>query len=117
MINHYTSHVPHLVTKFISGTDLNEFAFTPVYNNSDITTVTVTMPTNRDSSGNVASTAQFGGSTVAAGQSITVQLRYGQTAQFQGISADQDLNGAHIVSDRPISAFSGMFYFTIAFRK
>lgn len=79
---------------------MNEFGIAPV--TRDVTTtITVTMPSSAGSS------ARFGSDIISNGQSYTVNLQYGETAQFQGISQDANLNGAHIVSNYPISVFSG----------
>ncbi|XP_067948374.1 uncharacterized protein [Watersipora subatra] len=92
---------------YYPGTDLNEFAFTPVFRDGGVTTVTVTMPTNVDDAGAVNSQGRFGNQVINPGDSIIVTLSYGETAQFQGASNTMNLNGAHIVSDKPISMFSG----------
>lgn len=86
----------------ITGTDLNEFAITPTINDGSATSVTVTMPNNPS-----GSTANFGGNTIGAGQSFTFNLNYGETAQFQGASNSDDLNGARIVANRQVAVFSG----------
>lgn len=90
----------------LSGTDLNEFAMTPVIK-TETTTVTVSLPNNVDGNGNVASSAVFEGVTYTAGQSFTFNLAYGQSAQVQGASSNDNLNGARITSSFPISVFSG----------
>lgn len=86
----------------LAGTDKNEFAITPTINDGAPTVVTVTMPNNAG-----GSSASFGGNTIGAGQPFTFNLNYGETAQFQAATANDDLNGARIVASRQVAVFSG----------
>jgi len=86
---------------------LNEFSIAATAMDGP-TQITVTMPTNTVG-GNIASSANFNGDVIGAGQSRTFSLdaRNRETAQFQAASADMNLNGAHIIADKPIAVFSG----------
>ncbi|XP_067949903.1 uncharacterized protein [Watersipora subatra] len=98
---YYTAH-------YFPGEDKNEFAFTPAYNDGGDTMVRVTMPRCNYSDNQVGScSASFGSQTIAAEEFIDVTLEYGMTAQFQSATTDDNLNGAHIISNKPISVFSG----------
>lgn len=65
------------------------------------------MPTNPDAGGNILGAARYANELVNYGETKVITVEYGQTAQFQAASIDANLNGAHVVSDKPISLFSG----------
>lgn len=79
---------------------------TPVVKTESVS-ITITLPNNLDADNNIASSASFNGQTYSAGQSFSFNLLYGQSAQVQGASPNDNLNGARIVSSLPISVFSG----------
>lgn len=56
-------------------------------------------------------TANYGGVTIGNSQSFTVNVNFGETAQFQAATNDDNLNGVHISSTKPIAVFSGAFEF------
>lgn len=70
-----------------------------VASTQDSTSVTVTLPSKDKSL-----TVDFMGKTYKAGEVIHTKLDKYQTLQLQ---SSQDLTGAHIVSDKPVAAFSG----------
>ena len=73
--------------------------------------IIVTLPSNIADDGQVKSSADFQGQKYDAGDTIRVELSYGQTAQFQATTINDNLNGALIESSKPISVFSGNGYF------
>ena len=90
---------------YSSGDDLNQFGFTPAQEGS--TVVEITLPENPNVDGTIVSDALYNGQRVLAGSTVSVTLQYGETAQFQAASVNDNLNGAYIKSDKPISVFSG----------
>ena len=90
-----------LGTEYYAITNPNSQTQIMVIGVEDTTAVSITLPTT--TGGNV----DYGGTSYAAGSTITETVDRFDTLQIANTNNGGDLSGAHITSDKPIVAYSG----------